>query len=150
MYSDMPWLYFLSIAMFMFRQMCIYRRKTDATRSRLWRMCYFLAALLCLVCTHGTLDGTKVGATASCPNSTFLFFDLWVSHSLFFYFLLFHFLFNDSASIETSGDEPYFVHFWLCLYLLGCLPALHGVHKYVQFHTLSDSGRNIGICVPSI
>lgn len=36
------------------------------------------------------------------------------------------------------------------LYLLGCLPALHGVHKYVQFHTLSNSGRNIGICVPSI
>lgn len=30
--------------------------------------------------------------------------------SLFFYFLL-HFLFNDSASIETSGNEPYLVHF---------------------------------------
>ena len=86
MYSDTSWFYFLSIlSCLCFRQTCIYRWKADATRSRLWCMCYFLAVMFCLVCTHGALDGTKGGANTSCPNSTFFFFHLWVSLSIFLF-----------------------------------------------------------------
>lgn len=97
-------------------------------------------------CIHGAFDGTKKEAETSCPTSTFFSLHLWASLILFFfYFLLLHFLFDDSTLIETFGEEPYFVHFLLNLYLLGCLPALHGVHEYVQFHTLLNPGRNIWI-----